>query len=243
MSEIQQAPDWWQATDGKWYPPQPTTPPPAPTDSGKTKRPLWKKKRFLIPVVLLAIIVGAAIAGGGTEGGSEDSDTSVAADGNVDTDEIVEDVVDTVEEAELGTQENPYKFGEPHSRDAGVLGAAWTVSIDDVRELPKNSFLADEDDPRICLGIIVTVTLDSLSGDELVSNPFSMPDINMIDLDGQKAEDGFAECDATGLVAESITNKFGVEVAEGGTATYVDPVLIDSTDYSFVAVESTVYEK
>src|SRR5688500_10914274 len=23
MSDIPQAPDWWQASDGKWYPPQP----------------------------------------------------------------------------------------------------------------------------------------------------------------------------------------------------------------------------
>ena len=35
MSDIQQAPDWWQASDGKWYPPQgagaapPIPPPPA----------------------------------------------------------------------------------------------------------------------------------------------------------------------------------------------------------------------
>lgn len=28
MSDFQQAPDWWQASDGKWYAPQPTTPEP-----------------------------------------------------------------------------------------------------------------------------------------------------------------------------------------------------------------------
>jgi hypothetical protein len=33
MSDTSQGPGWWQASDGKWYPPQPTTtpPPPAPT--------------------------------------------------------------------------------------------------------------------------------------------------------------------------------------------------------------------
>ena len=30
MSDTQQAPDWWQASDGKWYPPQPPTAPPPP---------------------------------------------------------------------------------------------------------------------------------------------------------------------------------------------------------------------
>lgn len=36
MSDFQQAPDWWQASDGKWYAPQPTPapePPRAPTYS------------------------------------------------------------------------------------------------------------------------------------------------------------------------------------------------------------------
>lgn len=27
MSDFSQGPGWWQASDGKWYPPQPTTPP------------------------------------------------------------------------------------------------------------------------------------------------------------------------------------------------------------------------
>jgi hypothetical protein len=29
MSDTQENPDWWQASDGKWYPPQDATPPPA----------------------------------------------------------------------------------------------------------------------------------------------------------------------------------------------------------------------
>jgi hypothetical protein len=31
MSDTQENPDWWQASDGKWYPPQDATPPPAAT--------------------------------------------------------------------------------------------------------------------------------------------------------------------------------------------------------------------
>ncbi|HEY5699048.1 MAG TPA: DUF4190 domain-containing protein [Acidimicrobiales bacterium] len=30
MSDTPQDPTWWQASDGKWYPPQPATPPPPP---------------------------------------------------------------------------------------------------------------------------------------------------------------------------------------------------------------------
>ena len=30
MSDVSQGPGWWQATDGKWYPPAPSTPPTAP---------------------------------------------------------------------------------------------------------------------------------------------------------------------------------------------------------------------
>lgn len=31
MSDSAQGPGWWQASDGKWYPPQPQAPPPPPT--------------------------------------------------------------------------------------------------------------------------------------------------------------------------------------------------------------------
>ena len=31
MSDVSQGPGWWQATDGKWYPPTPPTPPAPPT--------------------------------------------------------------------------------------------------------------------------------------------------------------------------------------------------------------------
>ena len=37
MSEVSQGPGWWQATDGKWYPPQPPpvyVPVPQPTTNG-----------------------------------------------------------------------------------------------------------------------------------------------------------------------------------------------------------------
>jgi hypothetical protein len=36
MSDTQQGPDWWLASDGKWYPPQDATPTPTPPAPGST---------------------------------------------------------------------------------------------------------------------------------------------------------------------------------------------------------------
>ena len=196
--------------------------------------------------VLLAGCVGiVAISSLGTVDDADVTAESEPVVADDDTDDRADEPVDedSPEPAEKGTKDNPYKFGESHSREPGFSGAGWTVSVDDVYEVPRSALFTDEDDTRICLAVIVTVTLDTLDSDELVSNPFSMPDINLIDLDGQKAEDGFLECDVTGLVADGIGPKFEVEVTEGGTATYVDPVLMESAEYQYVAVESTVYER
>ncbi len=79
MSDVQQGPGWWQASDGKWYPPEshpsspPPTPPPfAPTPqpyavtpggpAARPKKPLWKRWWFLVAVGVVVIGVIAAIA-------------------------------------------------------------------------------------------------------------------------------------------------------------------------------------
>ena len=41
MSDFQQAPEWWQASDGRWYPPQPTTRPAPPISSDRQIAPDW----------------------------------------------------------------------------------------------------------------------------------------------------------------------------------------------------------
>lgn len=80
MSDVAGGPGWWQASDGKWYPPQPPSGPPGPPPIApppfmptpsmpppalptKSDRPWWKKKRFIIPGVLLLLIVAAGLAG------------------------------------------------------------------------------------------------------------------------------------------------------------------------------------
>ena len=39
MSDTSQGPGWWQATDGKWYPPAPPTPPPTPPQPPSYQQP------------------------------------------------------------------------------------------------------------------------------------------------------------------------------------------------------------
>lgn len=221
-------------------PPGTYVPPAAPSAKKGNKGCMWVALGGL--GLLLASCAGiVALSTFGTMTPNDDTVESESAIDNTDDGEPAGE--GSAEPAEKGTKDNPYKFGETHSREPGFSGAGWTVSIDDVYEVPRSALSTDDDDPRICLAVIVTVTLDSLDSDDLVSNPFSMPDINLIDVDGQKAEDGFLECDVSGLVADGIDSKFEVEVTEGGTATYADPVLIESTEYQYVAVESTIYDR
>src|SRR5580704_4914362 len=60
MSDTQQGPDWWQASDGRWYPPQPSTgPPPPPMPMGAP--PATKKKGGFGKGCLLSLGILAAI--------------------------------------------------------------------------------------------------------------------------------------------------------------------------------------
>ena len=93
MSDSSQGEGWWQASDGKWYPPDqtgaaanPAGVPPQWADAAEAKaqgkaakayakaqRPWYKKKRYILGMGLLALIVIVAVAGGGgEENGGED---------------------------------------------------------------------------------------------------------------------------------------------------------------------------
>lgn len=80
MSDVSQGPGWWQASDGKWYPPQqqpaavqPMYQPAAGKRSGLPRGCLWALLAVGALVVLGAI--GAALGGG-----DEDGDGSSASD-------------------------------------------------------------------------------------------------------------------------------------------------------------------
>ncbi len=232
-------------------PPAPQyVPPPAPAPQyvpaaapGKAKSGCLGTSMGVMFGILGAIVllVGGCIAVFAVASGGGDDGQSVAVDRvEGDVSEIAGAESESDEVAEKGTIENPYQFGEAHTREAGLLGAGWTISVDEVRSISKG-ILADEADPRTCMAIIVTVTLDSLDGDELTANPFSFPDMAVVDMNGKKSEDGFMECDGSELVAEGITGKFELELTVGGTGRFYDPVLLETPTYQYVAVESTVY--
>ena len=75
MSDTQQAPDWWQASDGKWYPPQPVAPPPPPPPGAypapayaPAAPPVKKSNKGCLIAVLVVfgifalVVVGAVVA-------------------------------------------------------------------------------------------------------------------------------------------------------------------------------------
>jgi hypothetical protein len=145
---------------------------------------------------------------------------------------------------ELGTADNPYPFGQAHSRKPGFLGAGWTISIDEVRTegIGYNRFFADDDETRTCVAVIGTATLDSLDSEELTSNPFSFPEPVLI-VNGAKVDPAILECDTEGLKAEGLTWRLDVELAPGGTTRWFEIYLVDTVDYDTVAIESTIYAR
>ncbi len=223
------------AAAAQYYPPSPQQYAPAAATPEKTKRGCLGTSMAVMFGILGAIVLlaGGCIAVIAMASGGDDDDETVSplVDGESETDGAA---------AEKGTIENPYLFGEAHTREAGFLGAGWTISVDEVRSIPKGIF-ADETDPRTCMAIIVTVTLDSLEGDELTANPFSFPEMAVVDMNGKKSEDGFVECDGAELAAEGITSKYELELTVGGTGRFYDPVLLETPNYQYVAVESTIY--
>lgn len=78
MSDTPQGQDWWQASDGKWYPPeshpsnqmQQLPPPPVPPSgpiAQDDKKPLYKRWWFIAAAVVVVIGVVAVVAGGGSD--------------------------------------------------------------------------------------------------------------------------------------------------------------------------------
>lgn len=60
MSDSQQGPDWWQASDGRWYPPAPPPPPAWPTAPATAPAPAPPGRSG---GKTAAIVVGAVVAG------------------------------------------------------------------------------------------------------------------------------------------------------------------------------------
>ncbi len=153
-------------------------------------------------------------------------------------DDSPEDASDT---NEFGSLENPYPFGTPHSREPGLLGAGWTVSIDEVRTIKDSEFFTPEVDGT-CLAVVGTATLDSLDNeDELTSNGFSFPQIKMV-VEGKDLDSDIAACEVESLNNEGLTWILDAELTPGTTIQWYQ-TFRPTTDgtYDFVAIENDVY--
>ncbi len=107
MSETSQGPGWWQASDGKWYAPQPQqqAPPPVVVVQKKGGCLRWVGIATLVLVGLIIVGIVIAVAGGGS---SKKATTSAPA-----ADQKTYTVGQTAHTGDfdvtLNTVENPYK--------------------------------------------------------------------------------------------------------------------------------------
>ncbi len=129
MSDQGQGPGWWQASDGKWYPPQPEAPPPTPPPAPSATR---KRRTGLIiaaAVVLVLLVAGAVILASGSDDAVDDIDTSAF---EADTFDDAAALVD--EMTEQGVACEDFQDVEPAP---GVLGlneasSAGQCTVDDI---------------------------------------------------------------------------------------------------------------
>ncbi len=160
MSDAQQGPEWWQASDGKWYPPEqaPPVPPasewaPTPTPPGPPPSSSSGSKTGLI---VAAVIFGLILLGGGIAllaGSDGDEESTTTTEDETDTTEP-----DTTEEAPDTTEDDD--------------GSDTTVADPD--DLPEGFALLEGDGVSIAApeGWELVDAEDMALGDEEFSNAF-----------------------------------------------------------------------
>ena len=57
MSDASQGPGWWQASDGKWYPPEAKLPPPPPGAYAAAPAPAGRSAATIVAIVVGAFVV------------------------------------------------------------------------------------------------------------------------------------------------------------------------------------------
>ena len=123
MSDAPQGPGWWQASDGKFYPPQPpTSPPPPPPSQIPAGYPVQAspqqgmsgclKAALIVGGLLLVLGLGSCIA------------LALAAD------EVAENIDDAVDDIEEDDAREARDVGEPDCRvgESGFMEAELTVT-------------------------------------------------------------------------------------------------------------------
>ena len=164
-----------------------------------------------------------------SEESAGDDESADVAEAPEDVEEQVSDPVETGPVIIAATA-----FGEAHTRDPGLLGEGWTLSIDEVISAPP--VIDGEDD---CLAVTGTATLDSLE-EGLTSSGFSFPTVKLVQNGVVNMRVGF--CDTSGLEASGLISSVGAEVTEGTTFQWFQTFAVTEEAYDFVAIEETVYE-
>jgi hypothetical protein len=123
MSDVPQGPGWWQASDGKWYPPE-SAPAPYPQAGppGPTGPPPQKRSKGSLIAVIAAVAVAALVAFGfivaAAGGGDDDDDT--AADGTATTEAGADDSATTTTGDDGGGAEDDLAIDVPEGFEAFV---------------------------------------------------------------------------------------------------------------------------
>lgn len=156
MSEHSGGAGWWQASDGKWYPPAPDALPQPPLEPEHTG-PKWWQRSVPLWALILAAILGLAL--GAAAGGSDRDETATVSD----------DAEVTATERETTTTERETTTTE---RETTTTAAPTTTALtpEERREVAKQAFGGGFDATRGTLADLLNEdrnveTLDQLTYD------------------------------------------------------------------------------
>lgn len=193
------------------------------------KRPnrwVWWLAAGAAVIVVLALI-GAMLPDPDTDTASTTTATAAPADPTPTTAAAAVSTIDTIGEDEI------LPFGQAHARSASFLGASWSVSIDEVRQVGD------------CTAIIGWARLDALDSDELTSNPFDFPDPKLIvngrEINADEAGPDFSCVTSPTLEKEGLIWDLNVSLAPGGQVDWYHLFHNPGGAYDFVAIEDVKY--
>lgn len=167
MSDATQGEGWWQASDGKWYPPHlhpstpwydrpPQVPVPTPSNSG----PWWR--HWWVAVVGLVVLLTAL----GAIAGVDETDQAVSRPASPDVGDAEDAATPS---AAPGTLSSPFRIGEAATFRVRAIGDAdhsvWSLVVDepgtDITRLviSENVFNPTPDEGSLFFGVPVSLTL------------------------------------------------------------------------------------
>lgn len=184
MSDVSQGPGWWQASDGKWYPPE-SHPQyvaggvgapagganvggaPAKAVGGRKKKPWWRRTWVLVVAGLVGIlVVSAALSGGDDEGDEDRADSTSTSVGGTEPTSTADDGEQTTEPPPT-TDDSPTAF-------PGASGDS--DEVDDI----ESCALVGDDEVEIRLtndssgqsNYLIQVVFQDEAGQRLADEPF-----------------------------------------------------------------------